>query len=141
MNTNNIEITPDAELEENDEMDPELLKKIYESQMKKIDAHDFLITNKKSESKLKIKVCKNKPKNILSLSDFTKKVDEEVKKSIPKKFISKRADERRKEMGLDEEPEAKRSFNPRKQPYNFVFNKNYDITELDITNVEDFPDL
>jgi len=139
MNTTNPEIN--NEIEENDDMDPELLKAIYEAQMKKIDAHDFLISNKKPESKLKIKICKTKPKNILSLSDFTKKVEEEVKKSVPKKFISKRADDRRKEMGLNEEPEAKRSFNPRKPPYNFVFNKNYDITELDITNNEEFPSL
>ena len=67
--------------------------------------------------------------------------EEEVKKSVPKKFISKRADDRRKEMGLNEEQEIKRSFNPRKPPYNFVFNKNYEITELDITKNEDFPSL
>jgi hypothetical protein len=59
-------------------------------------------------------------------------MDEEVKNNTPKKFISKRADIKRKELGIEEEKEPKRSFNPRKPPYNFVFNKTYNMNDVDV---------
>jgi len=135
--TNNIII------EENDELDPELLRAIYEANLKKVDSNDFFTNVKKPEtkSKLKVKICKTKPVTVLSLNDFTKKIDEEIKLSQPKKFISKRADTKRKELGINEEVQPTRKFNPRKPPYNFVFNKSFNITELDITNKEEFPTL
>jgi hypothetical protein len=139
MNTmENIEI---KEEEENDDLDPELLKAIYEANMKKIESNDFFVPKAKPESKLKVKVCKEKPKNILTLNEFSKKMEEEVKNNMPKKFISKRADTKRKELGIEEEKEPKRSFNPRKPPYNFVFNKTYNMNEVDVNNTEEFPTL
>ena len=84
------------------------------------------------------KVSKNK--NVLSLGDFTKKIDEEVKLSQPKKFTSKRADTKRKELGLDNEI-IKRTFNARKLPYNFVNRSNNINIEVNIGNIEEFPSL
>lgn len=131
----------EEEQEENDEIDPMLLKAIYEANLKRVTSDDMFTGSKKPESKLKVKICKAKPLKMLSLSDFTKKIDEEIKCSQPKKFISKRADTKRKELGINEDTVSVRAFNPRKPPYNFVFNKTFNITELDITNNEDFPTL
>ena len=82
-----------------------------------------------------------KKSNKLSLGDFTKKIEEEVKITQPKKFMSQRADIKRKELGLDKPVEIKRLFNPRKLPYNFVFRQNDTHKEINITNTTDFPSL
>jgi hypothetical protein len=87
------------------------------------------------------KVSNKNNKTSLSLSEFTKKIDDDIKNTKPKKFISKRADEKRKELGIDDEIVSKRSFNPRKIPYNFVDRIKYNMNEINISNTMDFPSL
>lgn len=116
------------------------LKSIVEASKNKTTTFDFSVKmDKKSFPKVN-QVSKSKSKNVFSLSDFTKKIDEEVKLSQPKKFISKRADEKRKELGLDNDI-IKRTFNPRKLPYNFVNRVNNNTEEINISNNMDFPSL
>ncbi len=81
-----------------------------------------------------------KGKTIFNLSEFNKKMEEEEKAKKPKKFVSKRADEKKKLLGIDEDVGPKRSFNPRKPPYNFV--KSHDRKEMaPELNPNDFPSL
>lgn len=107
------------------------------SQMEKKLKEDKI--NSKKEKK-QIKMDK-KGKTIFNLADFNKKLEEEEKAKKPKKFTSKRADDKRKQLGLDEETGPKRSFNPRKPPYNFV--KSHDRKEImpDLINTSEFPSL
>ncbi len=81
-------------------------------------------------------------KKTLNLSEFNNYVDEQAKKIIaPKKFVSRRADGKKKELGINESYESKRTFNARLSPYNFVFSKNHNIENLDFTDIVDFPEL
>jgi hypothetical protein len=90
-------------------------------------------------------IKKNKQKkltNTLSLEEFSKKMEKEEKANQPKKFVSKRAEEKRKQLGLVEETlKSKRSFNPRLPPYNFIHKKNISNDPVDINNSNDFPSL
>lgn len=92
-------------------------------------------TSKKSQT------ISTKKTNKLSLEEFSKKIEEEIKTIQPKKFMSQRADIKRKELGLDKPVEVRRSFNPKKLPYNFVFRQNDTNKEINITNTTDFPSL
>ena len=58
----------------------------------------------------------------------------------PKKFISKRADDKKNHLGMHNEPVIKRSFNARNLPFNFVKSNDVNI-KLEILNLEDFPSL
>jgi hypothetical protein len=126
-------------LEELEELEEQkYLKSMIEATNSKTISYDFSIkTTKKTIPKVS-KVSKNK--NILSLGEFTKKIDEEVKISQPKKFVSKRADVKRKELGLDIEV-IKRTFNARKPPYNFINRPNNINIEVNINNNKEFPSL
>jgi hypothetical protein len=129
-------------LEELEELEEQAyLKSIIQVTNNKSILCDFTTKIDKKISPKVPKVTKvNKNKNVLSLSDFTKKIDEEVKLSQPKKFTSKRADIKRKELGLDNEI-IKRTFNARKPPYNFVNRTNNINIEVNISNTDDFPCL
>ncbi len=101
---------------------------------------------KLKEDKLNIKKEKKhnkiekKGKSIFNLSEFNKKLEEEEKAKKPKKFVSKRADDKKKQLGIEENVGPKRSFNPRKPPYNFV--KSHDRKEMaPELNANDFPSL
>ena len=106
------------------------------AQMEKKQKEDKLNMKKeKKQNKLE-----KKGKTVFNLADFNKKLEEEEKAKKPKKFTSKRADEKRKQLGLDEDVGPKRSFNPRKPPYNFV--KSHDRKEMaPELNPNDFPSL
>ena len=101
--------------------------------------------NKEAKSIKKMKKQQNKHEKkgnqILNLVEFHKKIEEEEHAKKPKRFVSKRADEKRKQLGIDEDTEPNRSFNPRKPPYNFVkSHDNHHITP-EIFNTIDFPSL
>jgi hypothetical protein len=127
-------------LEELEELEEQAyLKSMVEAANNKNITFDFSVkTDKKSFPKIG-KVSKVS-KNVFSLGEFTKKIDEEVKLSQPKKFISKRADTKRKELGLDNEI-IKRTFNARKPPYNFIARVNNINNDINISNNMDFPSL
>ena len=118
------------ELDEEEEIDPELMKKLLS--ISNNDLNEMLVKSPKNK--------KLKTKNTLSLDDFNKKIDESIIANKPKKFVSKRADEKRKILGVDDEPIVKRVFNPRKPPYNFVYKKSHNII-TDMFDDSEFPTL
>lgn len=97
-------------------------------------------TTVKTKNKDKSK-SKGKDKHI-SLIDFNKKIEEDAKSKITKKFTSKRVNDKKKSLGITEEL-PKRSFNPRLPPYNFVHNVHDRKLEenVNINNTEEFPTL
>ena len=130
-----VVLEPDIqEEEEEEEIDPELMKKLLS--ISNNDLNEMLVKSPKNK---KTKT-KTKTKNILSLDDFNKKIDESIIANKPKKFVSKRADDKRKILGIDEEPIVKRVFNPRKPPYNFVYKKSR-YMEVDVFDNGEFPTL
>ena len=141
------------EYEEEEEMDEETRRMLFEKASINIDRFtdelNELTQNAKKlkEDKLNKKLEKKQNKlnkngkSTMSIAEFTKKLEEEEKAKKPKKFISRRADERKKELGIEEVSGSKRAFNPRKPPYNFV--KSHDRKEVtfDVLNPNDFPSL
>lgn len=84
---------------------------------------------------------KNKKQSqVLSLGEFTKKIDAEMEASKPKKFVSKRVEDKKKVMGLDNNV-VKRNFNPRLPPYNFVQHNKQNQNSVNIDSKEEFPSL
>ena len=130
------------ELEEEEEpeeqLDPDMLRAIREAIMNK-STFDFCVKGETKKSGGK-KEMNTKKKNSMTLGDFNKQIDEKIKESQPKKFTSKRADDKRKTLGLDVMVEPKRTFNPRKQPYNFV-NRKKIINSTDVNSMEEFPTM
>jgi hypothetical protein len=128
------------------EMDNETKQIIFASLSKNINKYTndldelIKIENKTKNNNQNIKIGK-KQKNVFNLTEFNKKIDEEEKAKKPKKFVSKRADDKRKQLGIDENIGPKRSFNPRKPPYNFVKSHNKKDEKPNILNENDFPSL
>jgi hydroxylamine reductase (hybrid-cluster protein) len=101
-------------------LDDESKQILYKAAMKKEVSNNFIDKDQSKDNKqLKVKTKKNK--NTFSLSEFNKKLEEENK--MIKKFVSKRAEEKKKQLGLIEENIPKRNFNPRLPPYNLVHKK------------------
>jgi hypothetical protein len=134
------------------EMDEETRRIIFSHSSRNIEnltreLNDLACMEKKlKEDKLNVKKEKKqnklekKGKTIFNIAEFNKKLEEEEKAKKPKKFVSKRADDRKKQLGIEESVGPKRSFNPKKPPYNFV--KSHDRKEVapDI-NSNEFPSL
>jgi len=96
------------------QLEEEAHLELYNSIINKTSKLDLdSLMKKKPESTNKI--SRPKPSKVMSLSQLNSKIDE----LAPKKFTSKRADEKRKQLGIDEKPQY-RKFNARKQPYNFI---------------------
>jgi len=143
---------PDYEDDEEEEMDEETRRIIFAHSCRNIEKLtselDELAKNEKKQKEDKINAKKEKKQNklekkgktVFNLAEFNKKLEEDEKAKKPKKFVSKRADDKRKQLGIDEAIGPKRSFNPRKPPYNFV--KSHDRREIvpDL-NSNDFPSL
>ncbi len=110
-----------------EEMDSETREIIWAA-LQKAPQHDFkseldnLDKEKKNKSEKKHKRQQENNKKNLSLSEFNKKIEAESKEKEPKKFTSKRVEQKKKELGISE-PVYVRKFNPRHPPFNFV-NKN-----------------
>ena len=101
---------------------------------------DMLYVNsfkEKEKNNNKIKKSSNK----LSLDSFNTKIDEIIVSSKPKKFISKRVEEK-KPKEVQAERTVKRLFQPRLLPYNFVFsNKRMKHMTIDVKDECEFPSL
>ena len=151
---NEYEDNYDYEDDANEEMDEETRRIIFEQTTRNIDriTSDFNKLSeqnkKEKEDKINLKKLKKemkaekKGKQIFNLVDFNKKIEEDIKANQPKKFISQRADTKRKELGISSnENIIKRSFNPKKQPYNFVKSHEKKETILELINPEEFPSL
>lgn len=89
----------------------------------------------KEDIQPKIKTKKLKEKKSISLGEFNKKIEE----NKPKKFISKRAEEKKKNTGIVNV--VIRKFNPKKIPYNLAFPNGLIIEEKYKFNNNDFPSL
>ena len=143
----------DYEYEEEEEMDEETRRMIFEKASINIDRFtdelNELTQNAKKlkEDKLNKKLEKKQNKlnkngkGTMSIAEFTKKLEDTEKANKPKKFVSRRADEKRKELGIDEVTGPKRAFAPRKSPYNFVKSHHQKLVIFDGLNPDDFPSL
>lgn len=119
------EITEDNELE-NDEIKSIIYKTM--NNLNDLNLNDLNSLNNLKKNKNK-KI--NNINNILTLNEFHNKTNE------PSKFISKRAEERKKNLEV-----YKRKFNPRLPPYGIIKNKKIEnIKKLDINNIDLFPKL
>jgi len=127
-NLSNIE-----EEEEDEELDEETKRIIWEANLKRLNNDsmlDFSDGTKKSKSK-KSSDKKNK-KVVLSLEDLNKKIE-------PKKFVSKRVEEKKKIN--NEEKLIKRTFNARLPPYNWVYQPKKEQVTVNINDEHEFPSL
>ena len=140
---NNDSQLDDSQLEEEEEIDYEELERrldeeaqqeLYKSIINKTSKLDLDSLMAKRKPDTSNRITRHKPSKFMSLSQLNSKMDE----AAPKKFTSKRADEKRKQLGIDEKPQY-RKFNARKQPYNFV-NKQKTQQVAPMNNSE-FPSL
>lgn len=140
------EVKEENEVEEedtrsDDEM-AEYLKEIVQNKSTKGQLDLDSITKKdKKNSKEKIsKEKKDKSKNSLSLVDFNNKIDEVIQKNKPKKFVSKRVEEKKEKVEVIDTV-YKRSFEPRLPPFNFVNKNHNNHTKININDTDLFPCL
>jgi hypothetical protein len=149
FNTDNYfsddEVNQDNQIDEceesDDSLDEETRRIIYQSISRNMNWDD-LTYNVKKEPVKKKQSSTDKPmktKNVLSLGQFVQKIDIEEKTKQPKKFVSKRVEEKRKQFGVSEDTKPKRSFNPRMPPYNFVHGKKEPEKPINFSNNLDFP--
>lgn len=141
---NDIEEDKDELVESEDEFDDYNRQLIYEASMRNFERIDNESKQVKDELKKKIKPIKNKSKNsgqILSLDEFAKKVDTEIETKKPKKFVSKRVEDKKKQYMPDTKIVHKRHFNPRYPPYNFVHHSKQPQNTINLNSNEDFPSL
>lgn len=119
----------EEDYESDESLDEETRKIVFNTVAKSFT--DFEI-----EKTVKVEKPKDKPKtkSTVSLEEFVKKSDE----TKPKKFISKRADEKKKSTGV--ELLYKRQFTPRFPPYNQVYKKEAN-SNINIDSSKEFPSL
>ena len=113
----------------------DMISKFEEKQRTK---NNELLPNIKQQSTKSTKATKS-----LSLIDFNNMVDTmaKAKANQVKKFVSKRADDKRKELDIIENTGPKRCFNPRLQPYNFVHDTHKYMTNIEMTDEVLFPSI
>lgn len=131
--------------ESDDSLDEETRRIIYQSISKNMNWENLTLEVKKEPVKKKLASTDKtekakKTKNVLSLSEFIRKIDSEEKAKQPKKFVSKRVEEKRKQFGVSEDTKPRRSFNPRMPPYNFVHGKKEESQSVNFNEL-DFPSL
>jgi HD superfamily phosphohydrolase len=133
-NDDNISISSDESLDENTK------RAIYEASLRSNEEleEEWNKLSKQNNKPKKQTNNKKNTKNIITLGEFNKKIEKEIEAKKPKKFISKRVQEKKKDLEIENLP--KRQFNPRLPPYTFVFKKSLN-TNIDINNNNDFPTL
>jgi len=119
--------------------------------LKNTDTDSLYINNRNSDKKIESKTNKinksnksnktNKTKIIYSLNEFVEKFEPKETANQPKKFISKRVNEKKKQSDIYNETKIKRQFNPRIPPYNFVHVKKETKQIINIFNEHEFPSL
>jgi hypothetical protein len=135
------------DVDSDDSMDIETRQIVYESinRNRNINYNEVTYkTNQEIEVEKKVLSSTNKPiknKNIFSLNEFIQKVNIDEKAKEPKKFVSKRMEEKKKQFGINKEIKPKRSFNPRIPPYNFVHGKKEIQQFINFSNDQEFPSL
>jgi hypothetical protein len=136
-----IENPEEVEQEDEEyEIDDETRRIIWEASQKNyslLTQESNINSNQDTNNNNKKNTKKQKPNNKFSLNDFNKNVEKDEEAKKPKKFVSKRMNTKKKEMGITEVIE-KRKFNPRLPPYNFVKVKSNEVYEI---NNEEFPTL
>jgi len=143
-NPNEEEEEEEEEDYENEEdiMDDETRQIIYKTLNKNINRGESLFDNKKVIHNNYNNCDKvNKTKKTFSLNEFIEKINIEEDKNKPKKFISSRASEKRKHLGINKETNPKRCFNARLPPFNFVHGQKEVHQFVNFNNKEDFPSL
>jgi hypothetical protein len=130
----------DGEDTEEYEIDDETRRIIFEHAKHSFEEEKTINNNNNKNNKKTIKQPKQNKKQVLSLNEFNKKVEQDIIARKPKKFMSKRVGDKKIQLGMQNEPIIKRSFNPRNQPFNFVKSNDINV-KLDILNLEDFPSL
>ena len=129
---NDLEEEINDELDDEEELDDETKKLVYKISSKNIDDIYNIKDDKQTE---KIKKNNNQVNKKISLSEFNK----QVIKQEPTKFISKRVNDKKKEIGIINIPT--RQFNPRLPPYNFVHKKKEKQSTIDLNDMNLFPSL
>lgn len=127
--------------ESDDSMDEETRRIIYQSISRNMNDLTLYVKKEHAKKKQPSTDKPKKTKNFLSLSQFVQKIDAEEKAKQPKKFVSKRVEEKRKQFRVSEDTKPKRSFNPRMPPYNFVHGKKEAHQPVNFSNEIDFPSL
>ena len=143
---NNMDISDDYSNDSDDyEMDEETRRIAFSSRNISRFISDQSEQSEQKEKKSNKQGAKAKSeaksKKVFNLVEFNKKLEEEANAKKPKKFVSKRADNKKKQLGIDENIGPKRSFNPRKPPYNFVKSHDKPDDKPNIINSNDFPSL
>lgn len=141
-----------SEIESDDSMDEDTKRIIWEASIKNFEKMEqekkhekenmmnkLLNTSLIKDMEPETKLNNVKPKKTISLNDFNKKVEQDEQAKKPKKFISKRVQDKKKLNGDENDSKPKRNFNPRFPPYNFVHNKQKQNTIQ--FNPADFPSL
>ena len=146
IDNENNEDNEDEELEEIEEIDEEtrniLFKAINNNKtfdFGEIDDNKNIKDRNKTKSKKETKETKT-----LSLEAFTRSINNNQfnkTKDSTKKFVSKRADDKKKELGMDENVGPKRQFNARLPPYNYVHNPVFNIENIKLDSNKEFPSL
>ncbi len=139
--------------DEEDEIDEETRKLLFAhasrnidrftKEMNELSEKEKQLKEERQNKKLEKSKLKNekKGKTIFNLAEFNKKLEDEANAKKPKKFVSKRADDKKKQLGIEENTGPKRSFNPRNPPYNFVKSHDKKDEKPNIINPNDFPSL
>jgi hypothetical protein len=134
----NIDIL-DQEQEDIDEETKLLILKHINRQKQLSCEFEFESNNSK---KNKTKIKKQNVNKSINIAEFNRELEEKANMNKEKKFISKRADDKKKELGISDVYELRRSFNPRKPPYNFVRSNDKILVEtIDIQSTTEFPSL
>jgi len=146
LEENTMENLQDEEEYESDgSMDEETRRIVFQAVTRNMNWDNLTYNVKKEPVQKKKEETNSKPKktkNVFSLSDFVKKLDEDEKAKQPKKFVSKRVEDKKKQLGAVEEPnKMKRTFNPRLPPYNFAHKKKEFTETVNLNNAMDFPSL
>ena len=128
------EVNSDTLDQSDDELDEETRELMYKTSFKNID--DIYNIKEPTVNTNLPKKINNTPNKTLSLSDFNK----QVTKQEPTKFVSKRVNDKKKDLGVNNMPT--RQFNPRLQPYNLVYRrKETNNNNLDLHDHNLFPNL
>ena len=129
-----------SNIEEEEELDEETKRILWEANLRRLNnkESDFVFIDDTKKLKQKKSNDKKNKKNVLSLEEFSKKVEEDEKLKQPKKFVSKRVEEKKK---VNEENTIKRTFNARLPPYNWVYQTKKEQVNININDEHEFPSL
>jgi hypothetical protein len=117
-----------------DEIDDDMRNIIYQASNKSNEIDEVISPLSSGSNSSNPFRRKKTLKKVLSLDEFNKlKTDNK-----PKKFVSRRVSEKKKNNCIEEVEIVKRCFNPRMKPYNLYNMKLHTIKK---SNTEDFPTL